>query len=386
MLYANIDGFDPTKYTFDKSTLSVMDKWVLSKLNTTVKTVDDCLSKYKLPEAARALESFVDGLSNWYVRRSRERFWVKDMPTDKVNAYMTLYTALVTVAKIAAPMIPFMTEDIYRNLVCSVDKSAPLSIHLCDYPVADESMIDKALEENMDEVIDVVVLGRACRNAAAIKNRQPVAKMYVKANKALDDSYVAVIAEELNVKNVEFTDNVTDFTTYNFKPQLRTVGPKYGKHLGGIRQTLAEIDGNAAYSELKANGCIKFTVNGDEIVLAEEDLLIEMTKKEGYESLGDHGITVVIDKNLTPELIEEGNVREIISKIQTMRKDSGFEVMDNIRIAFTGNEVIAAIAERNADEIKDETLGVELSLGKTLTHAKEWSINGEKVTISVEKV
>ena len=380
------DGFDPTKYTLDKSTLSVMDRWVLSKLNSTVKTVDNCLANYKLPEASRALESFVDALSNWYVRRSRERFWVKDMPTDKVNAYLTLYTALVTIAKVAAPMIPFMTEDIYRNLVCSVDKSAPISIHLCDYPEADESLTDKDLEENMDEVIDVVVLGRACRNAAAIKNRQPVAKMYVKADKTPDKSFISVIAEELNVKCVEFTDNVSDFTTYNFKPQLRTVGPKYGKYLGGIRQTLATIDGNAAYADLKANGAIRFTVNGDEISLAEEDLLIEMTKKEGYESLGDRGVTVVIDKNLTPELIEEGNVREIISKIQTMRKDSGFEVMDNIRVAFTGNDTIAAIAERNAEEIKDETLAVELTVGSTLTHSKEWNINGEKVVISVEKI
>ena len=386
VLYANIDGFDPTKYTLDRSTLSVMDRWLLSKLNSTVKTVDNCLANYKLPEASRALESFVDELSNWYVRRSRERFWAKDMPTDKVNAYLTLYTALVTIAKTAAPMIPFMTEDIYRNLVCSVDKSAPISIHLCDYPEVDESLIDKELEENMDEVIDVVVLGRACRNAAAIKNRQPVAKMYVKADKTPDDSFISVIAEELNVKCVEFTDNVSEFTTYNFKPQLRTVGPKYGKYLGGIRTTLANIDGNAAYAELKANGSIKFTVNGDEIVLTEEDLLIEMTKKDGYESLGDRGVTVVIDKNLTPELIEEGNVREIISKIQTMRKDSGFEVMDNIKIAFSGNDVVCEIASRNAEEIKDETLGTELLIGATLTHSKEWNINGEKVVISVEKM
>ena len=386
VLYANIDSFDPTKYSLDKASLSVMDKWILSKLNSTVKKVDEYLGTYKITEATRALESFVDDLSNWYVRRSRERFWVKDMPTDKVNAYMTLYTSLVTIAKTAAPMIPFMTEDIYRNLVCSVDKSAPESIHLCDYPVADESMIDASLEENMEEVIDVVVLGRACRNAAAIKNRQPVATMYVKADKTPDESFIAVIAEELNVKNVLFTDNVSEFTTYTFKPQLRTVGPKYGKYLGGIRQTLTELDGNAAYAELKANGCIKFTVNGDEITLTEEDLLIEMTKKEGYESLGDRGVTVVIDKNLTPELIEEGNVREIISKIQTMRKDSGFEVMDNIKIAFSGNSTVETIAERNAEEIKDETLGVELTVGKALANAKEWSINGEKVVISVEKM
>ena len=386
VLYANIDGFDPTKYTLDKSSLSVMDKWVLSKLNSTVKRVDEYLAAYKITEATRVLLDFVDGLSNWYVRRSRERFWVKDMPADKVAAYMTLYTALVTLAKAAAPLIPFMTEDIYRNLVCSVDKSAPESVHLCEYPTADESMIDAELEENMDEVIDVVVLGRACRNAAAIKNRQPVAKMYVKADRTPDESFVSVIAEELNVKTVEFTDNVSEFTTYTFKPQLRTVGPKYGKYLGGIRQTLAAIDGNAAMSELTENGVLKLTVNGDELTFTEEDLLIEMTKKEGFESLSDKGVTVVIDKNLTPALIEEGNVREIISKIQTMRKDSGFEVMDNIRIAFVGNDTVAAIAKRNEAEILDETLGTEILLDKTLAHSKEWNINGERVTVSVEKI
>ena len=386
VLYANIDGFDPTRYELDKSTLTVMDKWILSKLNTAVKLVDSYLGSYKITEATRVLEDFVDELSNWYVRRSRERFWVKDMPTDKVNAYMTLYTSLVTISKIAAPMIPFMTEDIYRNIVCSVDKSAPESIHLCAFPKADESMIDKSLEENMKEVVDIVVLGRACRNAAAIKNRQPVAKMYVKADKTPDESFIAVIAEELNVKTVEFTDNVSEFTTYTFKPQLRTVGPKYGKYLGGIRSTLQTLDGNAAMDELKATGFIKFTVNGDEIALAEEDLLIEMTKKDGFESLGDRGVTVVIDKNLTPELIEEGNVREIISKIQTMRKDSGFEVMDNIKVAFAGNDTVSGIASRNSAEILDETLGKELLLDTELEFSKEWNINGEKVTISVEKV
>ena len=385
VLYANIDGFNPTEYTLDYSTLSVMDKWILSRLHSTVKAVDDYLAVYKITEATRVLEAFVDELSNWYVRRSRERFWVKDMPTDKVNAYLTLYTSLVTIARTAAPMIPFMTEDIYRNLVCSVDKSAPESVHLTDFPTYDESFIDRELEENMDEVTKVVVLGRACRNAAAIKNRQPIAKMYVTASRIPDASFIEVIKEELNVKTVEFTDNVSEFTAYTFKPQLRTVGPKYGKQLGGIRQTLATLDGNAAMAELKSTGAIKFDVGGVEVSLSEEDLLIEMTKKEGYESLSDRGITVVIDKNLTPELIEEGNVREIISKIQTMRKDSGFEVMDNIRIAFVGNDGIAKIAEANAEEIKDETLALSLEIGKTLEFSKKWNINGEKVTISVEK-
>ena len=386
VLYANIDGFDPTKYTLNRNTLSVMDKWILSKLNSTVKKVDSLLDSYKITESTRVLESFVDELSNWYVRRCRERFWVKDMPEDKVNAYMTLYTCLVTVAKLAAPHVPFMTEEIYRNLVCSVDKSAPESIHLCSYPVCDESLIDASLEENMEEVVDVVVLGRACRNAAAIKNRQPVAKMYVKADKTPDESFIAVISEELNVKSVEFTDNVSAFTTYNFKPQLRTVGPKYGKYLGGIRAALQNLDGNAAYAELEANGAIHLDIQGADIELTKDDLLIEMTKKEGFESLGDRGVTVVIDKNLTPELIEEGNVREIISKIQTMRKDSGFEVMDNIKIAVCGNAVVEAVAERNAEEIKDETLGVSLEIGVTLANSKEWNVNGENVTISVEKV
>ena len=385
VLYANIDGFDPTKYKLDKNSLSVMDKWILSKLNSAVKTVDEYLDGYKITEATRVLENFVDELSNWYVRRSRERFWVKDMPTDKVNAYMTLYTSLVTIAKLAAPMIPFMTEDIYRNLVCNVDKTAPESIHLCDYPVADESMIDKSLEENMEEVVDIVVLGRACRNAANIKNRQPVAKMYVKAARTPDESFIDVIAEELNVKSVEFTDNVREFTTYSFKPQLRTVGPKYGKFLGAIKNTLATLDGNAAMDELDANGAIKFNVGADEIVLTKEDLLIEMTKKEGFESLGDKGVTVVIDKRLTPELIEEGNVREIVSKIQTMRKDSGFEVMDRIKVAFEGNAAILAVAMKNAAVIAKETLADSVTEG-TLKFSKEWNINGEKVTVSVEKV
>ncbi len=386
VLYANIDGFDPTKYTLNKKSLSVMDKWVLSKLNSTVKTVDSCLENYKITEATRALESFVDGLSNWYVRRSRERFWVKDMPEDKVNAYMTLYTALVTLAKISAPLVPFMTEDIYRNLVTSVDKSAPVSIHLCSYPEADESFIDKNLEENMDEVIDIVVLGRACRNAAAIKNRQPVGKMYVKAQKTPEESFISVIAEELNIKCVEFTDNVREFTTYSFKPQLRTVGPKYGKYLGAIKNALSSIDGNAAMDEIDETGALKLKLGEITAELTREDLLIEMTKKEGFESLSDRGVTVVIDKNLSDELIEEGNVREIISKVQTMRKDSGFEVMDNIKISFSGNEKIAEIAKRNKEEIKDETLALEILFDTALTHEKEWNINGELVTVSVEKV
>ena len=387
VLYANIDGFDPTKYTLDTKSLPVMDKWILSKLNSAVKAVDENMAAYKIPEATRVLEGFVDELSNWYVRRCRERFWVKDMPADKVNAYMTLYTALVTVAKLSAPFIPFMSEDIYRNLVCSVDKNAPESVHLCDFPEADDALIDLSLENNMDEVIDVVVLGRACRNAAAIKNRQPIAKMYVKAETAVEDSFLPIIAEELNVKEVVFTDSVKDFTSYSFKPQLRTVGPKYGKILGGIRTALTELDGNAAMAELEANGVLKLTVGDTVAELTRDDLLIETSQMEGFESLSDKGITVVMDKNLTPALIEEGNVRELISKIQTMRKDSGFEVMDHIRISLSGAEDMLAVAERNKAEICEETLAESLSVaGDALTFSKEWSINGAKVVVAVEKV
>ena len=387
VLYANIDGFDPTKYTLDKENLPVMDKWVLSKLQSAVKAVDENMAAYKIPEATRVLEGFVDELSNWYVRRCRERFWVKDMPADKVNAYMTLYTALVTVAKLSAPFIPFMSEDIYRNLVCSVNKNALESVHLCDFPVADESMIDLSLEANMDEVIDVVVLGRACRNAAAIKNRQPIAKMYVKAETAVEESFLPIIAEELNVKEVVFTDSVKDFTSYSFKPQLRTVGPKYGKILGGIRTALTELDGNAAMAELDANGVLKITVGDTVAELTREDLLIETSQMEGFESLSDKGITVVMDKNLTPALIEEGNVRELISKIQTMRKDSGFEVMDHIRISLSGAEDILAVADRNKAEICEETLAESLTVtGDALAFSKEWSINGAKVVVAVERI
>ncbi len=384
VLYANIDEFDATKYTLDYDKLSVMDKWLISKLNTLVKTVDDYLSNYKITESARVIQEFTDEMSNWYVRRSRERFWGKEMTQDKINAYMTLYTTLVTLAKTTAPMIPFMAEEIYRNLVCSIDKEAPVSVHLCDYPEFDESKIDASLEKAMEEVLDIVVLGRAARNASNIKNRQPIGKMYVKADTALDNFYTEIIADELNVKNVEFTDNVRECTTYSFKPQLKTVGPKYGKVLGGIREYLAAVDGNAAMDELEANGNIKFEVNGEAVVLEKDDLLIESAQVEGFASESDFGITVVLDTRLSEELIEEGFVREIISKIQTMRKDSGFEVMDNINIFVCGNEKISAIVERNAEEIKNDVLALDIKDGEC-ANSKEWNINGEKVKIGVEK-
>lgn len=386
VLYANIDNFDASKYTLDYDKLSVMDKWLLSKLNTLVKTVDTNLENYKITETARALDDFVDELSNWYVRRSRARFWVKDMPQDKINAYMTLYNALVTLCKAAAPMIPFMTEDIYQNLVRSIDKSAPESIHLCDFPAYDEKLIDKELEKNMEEVLDIVVLGRACRNTASIKNRQPIGTMYVKAPEALGSFYADIIKEELNVKTVEFTDDVSSFTSYSFKPQLKTLGRRFGKNINAVREILTNIDGNKAMAELKSTGTLKITVDGKEEALEEEDLLIESAQTEGFESNSDYGITVVLDTNLSDELIEEGFVREIISKIQTMRKDSGFEVMDHIKVSCEGNAKIAGIIERNKTVIVDETLADELDTAKADGNTKEWNINGETVILGVKKL
>ena len=386
VLYANIDNFDATKYTLDYDKLPVMDKWLLSKLNTMVKTVDADLDSYKIPEAARALQEFVDDMSNWYVRRSRERFWAKGMEQDKINAYMTLYTALVTVAKAAAPMIPFMTEDIYQNLVRSIDADAPESIHLCDYPEVNEAWIDKDLEANMEELLEIVVLGRACRNTANIKNRQPIGTMYVKAEKAMDKFYTDIIADELNVKEVKFADDVESFISYSFKPQLRTVGPKYGKLLNGIRTALSEIDGTAAMKELRDNGVLVLDIDGNRVELAEEDLLIETAQSEGYVTETDGETSVVLDTNLTPELIQEGFVREIISKVQTMRKEAGFEVMDKIIVYAKDNDKIMDIMKANQDEIKREVLAENIILGEAEGYTKEWNINKEAVTLGVSKV
>ena len=385
VLYAEIDQFDPTKYALEYDKLNVMDKWLLSKLNTLIKTVDDNLANYRIPESARALQDFVDDMSNWYVRRSRERFWAKGMEQDKINAYMTLYTAIVTVAKVAAPMIPFMTEDIYQNLVRGLDANAPESIHLCDYPVADEALIDKALEANMEEVLKLVVMGRACRNTANIKNRQPIGKMFVKSENVLPEFYQEIVEEELNVKALEFTDDVRSFTSYTFKPQLRTVGPKFGKILGGIKKELEAIDGNAAMDEINATGELKLNVNGQEIALLKEDLLIDMKQMEGYVSGNEGGVTVVLDTNLTPELLEEGFVREIISKIQTMRKEADFEVTDKIKVYYEGTEKAEGIFAAHAEEIGEEVLAIEVIKAAPAGYVKEWNINGEKVTLGVEK-
>ena len=386
VLYANIDNFDASKYTLEYDKLPVMDKWLLSKLNSTVAEVDSNLDQYRIPEAAKALQDFVDEMSNWYVRRSRERFWAKGMEQDKINAYMTLYTALVTICKAAAPMIPFMTEDIYQNLVRSNDANAPESIHLCDFPVVNKEHIDKKLEEDMEDVLDAVVMGRACRNEAAIKNRQPISRMYIKSDFTLSEFYQEIIEDELNVKEVVFTDDVRDFTSYTFKPQLRTVGPKYGKQLGGIQKHLAALDGNAAMDELNADGALKFDVDGVAVELTKDDLLIDMAQKEGYVSQEDNRMTVVLDTNLTPELVEEGFVYEIISKIQTMRKESGFEVTDHIRVSINGNDKLSEIAQKNKEAISGKVLADELTSGAEYGVSKEWNINGENAVIAVERV
>ena len=379
VLYANIDEFDATKYELEYDKLSVMDKWLLSKMNTMVKDVDNHLGNYRIPE------EFVDDMSNWYVRRSRERFWAKGMEQDKINAYMTLYTALVTVAKAAAPMIPFMTEEIYQNLVRSIDKDAPESIHLCTFPEVNEEQIDAELEENMDHVLKLVVMGRACRNASNIKNRQPIGQMFVKAGFELPEFYQEIVTDELNVKNVKFTEDVRDFTSYTFKPQLKTVGPKYGKMLGGIKAALDSVDGNAAMDEINETGALKLDVNGQEITLFKEDLLIDTAQVEGFVSENDNGITVVLDTNLTPELLEEGFVREIISKVQTMRKEADFEVVDRIRVTYDGTEKAEAVFEKYSTQIGGEVLADEVVKAQPAGYVKEWKINGEAVTMGVEK-
>ena len=386
VLYANIDNFDPTKYTLDYDNLPVMDKWLLSKLNSVVKTVDDCLANYKIPESARALQEFVDEMSNWYVRRSRERFWAKGMEQDKINAYMTLYTALVTISKAAAPMIPFMTEEIYQNLVRSVDKEAIESIHLCDFPKVEEAWINRELEDDMEELLKIVVLGRAARNTANIKNRQPIGTMYIKADKEMGQFYTDIIADELNVKEVKFANDVESFISYSFKPQLRTVGPKYGKLLNGIRTALAEINGTEAMNELRSTGLLTLDINGNKVELSEEDLLIETAQTEGYVTEADGDISVVLDTNLTPELIEEGFVREIVSKVQTMRKEAGFEVMDKIHIYAKDNDKILELMKNHKEEIMSEVLAEDMTLGTTDGYVKEWNINKEPVVLGVAKM
>ncbi|WP_230398609.1 isoleucine--tRNA ligase [Novisyntrophococcus fermenticellae] len=386
VLYANIDSFDASKYRLEYEKLSVMDKWLLSRLNSTIKEVDEDLFNYRITEAARTLQSFVDDMSNWYVRRSRERFWAKGMEQDKINAYMTLYTALVEFCKAAAPMIPFMTEDIYRNLVCSVDKTAPESIHLCDYPRIHEEWIDRELEDNMEHLLEIVVMGRACRNTANMKNRQPISRMYVKSCWSLTDFYKEIIQEELNIKEVVFTDEISEFITYSFKPQLKTVGPKFGKLLNGIRTALSSVDGNEAMREIKSSGQLVLNIEGTSVILLQEDLLIETAQMEGYYSETDNGVTVVLDTNLTPELVEEGFVREIISKIQTMRKEAGFEVMDKIRVYVKDNQVIKGIVEKHGNLIASEVLAEELITDRTEGFEKEWNINTERVTLAVKRV
>ena len=385
VLYANIDNFNPMDYKLEYDKLSPMDKWVLSKLNSLVKYVDNSLENYKITESARAMADFVDELSNWYVRRSRERFWGKDMPQDKINAYMTLYTVLTTMTKLAAPFTPFMAESIYQNLVTNIDDNAPKSVHLCDFPVADESMIDDKLEVNMELVLSIVVAGRAARNTSGIKNRQPIGNMYVQSDRKLDEEYFDIILDELNVKNMEFVEDASRFTSYSFKPQLRTLGRKYGKLVPAIGEYLKNGDGNALMNELKTEGVIKFNIDGTDIELAEEDVLTETAQAEGFVAESDKSTTVVLSTTLTPELIEEGFVRELVSKIQTMRKDAGFEVLDRIKVYYSGNDTIAKVFNDNKESISTDVLADDICEG-TGAVSKEWNINGEKVTISVEKM
>ena len=386
VLYANIDNFNPMDYKLEYDKLPPMDKWILSKLNTLVKYVDDCLGTYKITEPARALQSFVDDMSNWYVRRSRERFWANGMPQDKINAYMTLYTVLSTLAKVSAPFTPYIAEEIYRNIVVKVDPSAPESVHLCDFPVANEAWIDTELEANMDLVLDIVVLGRAARNEANIKNRQPIGLMYVKAERTLPEMYQEIVLDELNVKKMEFTDDVENFVTYKFKPQLRTLGPKFGKLVPKIGNALANVDGTAFMNELKANGKAVLNVEGTEVELEEGDLLVDTAQKEGHVSVENNGVTVVMDTNLTPELIEEGFVREIVSKIQTMRKEAGFEVLDRITVYHTDSDKVAGVIERNKESIMGDVLALDMVEGTGEGYTKDWNINGEKVTLTVKKM
>lgn len=384
VLYANIDNFDATKYELEYDKLSVMDKWLLSRLNTLIKAVDSNLANYKVTETAKVLQDFVDELSNWYVRRSRERFWGKDMNQDKINAYMTLYTALTTVVKLAAPMVPFITESIYRNLVCSVDDKAPISVHLCDFPVANEAFIDTELEAEMELVLEIVVLGRAARNASNIKNRQPIGNMYVKADRQLDDFFKEIVASELNLKAVSFKDDMEEYLSYSFKPQFKVLGPKVGKQIGEVKAALAGINGHAAKAELESTGKLKLTLKSGEVELLPEDVDITMSQTEGFATQRYGNVTIALETTLSQELIEEGFVREIISKLQTMRKENGFQVVDHITVYAAGNDKLVDIMSRNEDFLKKVVLADKVVYGSTEGFVKEWNINGEDITLAVK--
>ena len=384
ILYADIDNFDPTRHKLVRENLTPMDRWILSRLNTLMGRVEAYLDDLKMTEAGREMQDFMDDLSNWYVRRCRERYWGKDMTADKEAAYMTLYTVLKTMALISAPFTPFMSETMYQNMVRTVDKSAPESIHLCDWPHKDESFIDPELEANMAAVLDIVVLGRSARNAANIKNRQPVASMYVQG-KALPDMYVSIIADELNVKEVRFVDDASSFISYRVKPQLKTLGPRYGKLLPKINQYLAgEGVGNAVVAAHNRGESYSFDIDGTEISLAAEDVLVSTEENAGFVTVTEHDLSVVLDTNLTPELIEEGFVREIVSKVQTMRKEAGFEVTDHIVLSHHGNSLIESIFAKHGAEIAADTLADSIKLGSA-GYVKDWDINGESVTLGVEK-
>ena len=386
VLYANIDSFDPTQYQLDQCALTVMDRWLLSRLNTAVQAVDENLSAYKVPEACRALQDFVDEMSNWYVRRSRERYWAQGVTDDKTAAYMTLYTALVTTAKMAAPMAPFMSEDIYRNLVCSVDKAAPESVHLCAWPQYEAARVDKKLEADMDEVLRIVTQGRAARNLCGQKNRQPLQALYTDADAGLGELYQDIIKQELNVKELHFLSDMSQFTDYTFKPQLKLLGKKLGKRLGEVRQALSELDGAAAKKELDDTGVLKLALPDGEVDLTAEELLIDTAQKEGFTSISDRGLTVVLDTTLNDQLIEEGFVREIVSKLQSMRKDAGFNVVDHIEVYHQGSQKIAQVLRDNEQSILSDVLGEACHHDQLDGYTAQWDINGETTTFGVKKL
>ena len=387
VLYAEIDKYNPAEYDLKKCKLTLMDKWVLSKLNTLIKTVDDGLKDYKIFETARTIQDFTDELSNWYVRRGRERYWGKDMTADKAAAYTTLYTVLVTLAKVCAPYVPFMTESMYRNLVTPFYKDAPESVHLCDFPVADESLIDPELEKGMEDVLEIVVLGRAARNGSNVKNRQPLKKLYIATDRKvnLTEELYGIARDDLNVKEFEILHDATAFVTYKLKPQLKTLGPRYGKALGAIREFLNACDAAKVVATVKAGKTYSVELGGVTVDFTLDDLLISSEPAEGYVSESGNGLTVVLDVHLTDELILEGALREIVSRVQNMRKEAGFEVTDRIILGYVAEGVCGRVFKELKDEIAADVLA-ETVTAELNGYQKEFDINGDKVTLSVKKV
>jgi isoleucyl-tRNA synthetase len=386
VLYAEIDGYNPANYNLKDCKLSLMDKWALSKLNTLIDKVDKGLENYQIFETSRMLQDYVDDLSNWYIRRGRERYWGKEMTEDKISAYTTLYTVLVTLAKLSAPYVPFMAESMYLNLVPNFYKDAPKSVHLCDFPKMDKSMIDSDLEDGMDIVLDIVVLGRACRNTANVKNRQPLQKVFVATERKADftDELLQIARDELNVKELELLKDAGTFISYKLKPQLKTLGPKYGAKLGLIRNFLETCNAFEVVETVKAGKVYTVNLGGADIEFTIDDLLISSESMEGYVSSSDKGVTVVLDTTITNELLLEGIEREIISKVQTMRKEAGFEVTDRINLYAVASKNALSVLEQKGEDIKNAVLASNIILGEVKGYQKEWDIAGDKVSLGVE--